>query len=86
MAHPPDSCARCSALRRATMDTAERPVSSLTFLDFNRLLRLGEHAGLDDSPAERQVWSDLHGVRDIEARLPGDGSESTAEITLSIAP
>jgi hypothetical protein len=57
-------------------------VSSLLFLDFSRLLTLGEATGLSDSSAYRAAKADLQRVRAIGAATSGNDSESTAEISL----
>ncbi|HEY6763078.1 MAG TPA: hypothetical protein VI318_26485 [Baekduia sp.] len=57
-------------------------VSSLLFLDFSRLLTLGEATGLSDSSAYRAAKADLERVRAIGAATSGNDSESTAEISL----
>ncbi|MET0254759.1 MAG: hypothetical protein ABW193_03145, partial [Luteibacter sp.] len=57
-------------------------VSSLLFLDFSRLLTLGEATGLSDSSAYKSAKADLQKVRAIGAVTSGDDSESTAEISL----
>jgi hypothetical protein len=59
-------------------------VSSLTFLDFSRLLTLGEQTGLGSSPAYQAAKGDLDKVRAIGAHTSGNDSESTAEISLLI--
>jgi hypothetical protein len=59
-------------------------VSSLLFLDFTELLRLGEQTGLGDSRAYQSVRDDLQKVRAVGAWSSGSGDESTAEINLSI--
>jgi hypothetical protein len=64
-------------------DTPSR-VSSLLFLDFTELLRLGEQTGLGDSRAYQSVREDLQKVRAVGAWSSGAGDESTAEINLSI--
>jgi hypothetical protein len=57
-------------------------VSSLLFLDFSRLLTLGEQTGLGDSSAYQAAKADLQKVRAIGASTSGNSSESTAEISL----
>jgi hypothetical protein len=57
-------------------------VSSLLFLDFSRLLTLGEATGLTGSSAYRAAKADLQKVRAIGAVTSGNDSESTAEISL----
>ena len=59
-------------------------VSSLIFLDFSRLLTLGEQTGLGSSPAYQAAKGDLDKVRAIGAHTSGNDSESTAEISLLI--
>lgn len=59
--------------------------TSVVFLDFSRLLRLGEQTGLDTSRAYRQVADDLARIGAIGARSSGNDSESTAEISLLIS-
>jgi hypothetical protein len=61
-------------------------VSSLLFLDFSRLLTLGEATGLSDSSAYRAAKADLQRVRAIGAATSGNDSESTAEIALLLTP
>jgi hypothetical protein len=60
------------------------PITSLVFLDFSQLLRLGEQTGLNQSRAYLGVKDDLQKVRAIGARSQSGDGESTAEITLSI--
>jgi hypothetical protein len=59
-------------------------VTSVLFLDFTELLRLGEQTGLGDSRAYQAVRDDLQKVRAVGAWSSGAGDESTAEINLSI--
>jgi hypothetical protein len=59
-------------------------VSSLLFLDFRRLLTLGEQTGLANSSAYQGAKADLQKVRAIGAHTSGNDSESTAEIDLLI--
>jgi hypothetical protein len=59
-------------------------VSSLLFLDFTELLRLGEQTGLGDSRAYQSVKDDLQKVRAVGVWSSGSGDESNAEIHLSI--
>jgi hypothetical protein len=61
-------------------------LSSLLFLDFSRLLTLGEETGLSASSAYRSAKADLQKVRVIGASTSGTSSESTAEISLLIKP
>jgi hypothetical protein len=61
-------------------------VSSLLFLDFSRLLELGEATGLSGSSAYQAAKADLQKVRAIGASTSGNDSESTAEISLLVTP
>jgi hypothetical protein len=70
---------------RATVGTASGPVTSVVFLDFSQLLRLGEQTGLNDSRAYQAVKDDLHKVRAVGARATGSGDESTVELLLEIS-
>ena len=65
-----------------TVGNHPESVSSLLFLDFSRLLTLGEATGLSDSSAYRAAKADLQKVRAIGAATSGNSSESTAEISL----
>jgi hypothetical protein len=65
-----------------TVGNHPESVSSLLFLNFSRLLTLGEATGLSDSSAYRAAKADLHKVRAIGAATSGNSSESTAEISL----
>jgi hypothetical protein len=69
---------------KTVADDAPGKVSSLLFLDFTELLRLGEQTGLGDSRAYQSVRDDLRKVRAVGAWSSGSGDESTAEINLSI--
>ncbi len=62
----------------------ENPVTSLVFLDFNQLLRLGEQTGLNDSASYLAVKDDLQKLKSVSARSSSDGDESTVELFLSI--
>ncbi len=73
-----------AGLLREVLSDARSNVTSLVFLDFNRLLRLAEQTGLNESRAYLRVRQDLRHIRAIGAHVSGDGSESTAEILLSI--
>jgi hypothetical protein len=59
-------------------------LGSLLFLDFTRLLKLGEATGLGDSSAYQAAKGDLTRVQAIGASTTGNDSESTAEISLLI--
>ncbi len=59
-------------------------LSSLLFLDFTRLLTLGEATGLGDSSAYQAAKGDLDKIQAIGASTTGNDSESTAEISLLV--
>jgi hypothetical protein len=61
-------------------------VSSLLFLDFSRLLTLGEQTGLGSSSAFQGAKADLEKVQAVGAGTSGNDSESNAEISLLITP
>jgi hypothetical protein len=71
---------------RQSVGNHPETVSSLLFLDFTKLLSLGEQTGLRDLPAYQAARADLQKVRAIGAHTSGDASESTAEISLLITP
>jgi hypothetical protein len=61
-------------------------LGSLLFLNFTRLLKLGEATGLGDSSAYKAARADLTRVQAIGASTTGNDSESTAEISLLVTP
>lgn len=69
---------------KAVLANHPTSVSSLVFLDFSQLLRLGEQTGLNDSQAFLKVKQDLQRVRAIGGSSTGGNDDSTAEIHLSI--
>ncbi|MCW3014042.1 MAG: hypothetical protein JWO02_1134 [Solirubrobacterales bacterium] len=69
---------------RVSMGNTQKPVSSLVFLDFNQLLRLGEQTGLNDSKQYLAVKDDLQRLKSVSARSSSDGDESTVELFLSL--
>lgn len=69
---------------RKTVGNHPESLSSLLFLNFTRLLRLGEATGLGDSSAYQAARDDLNRVRAIGASTTGNDSESTAEISLLV--
>jgi hypothetical protein len=71
------------AWRQAAPNT-EKPVTSLVFLDFNQLLRLGEQTGLNDSSAYLAVKDDLQKLKSVSSRSSSEGDESTVELFLSV--
>ncbi len=79
-----DGLARDEDYRAVAQGAEEERPSSLVFLDFSQLLRLGEQTGLDDSKAYLAVKKDLQRVRAVGARSSTRGRQSTSEILLSI--
>jgi hypothetical protein len=71
---------------RKSVGNHPESVSSLLFLDFSKLLQLGEQTGLDASRSYQAAKGDLQKVRAIGAQTSGNDSESTAEISLLITP
>ena len=65
---------------RSVVGSTSGRLSSLVFLDFDQLLRLGEQTGLNDSRAYQAVREDLRQVRAVGARSAGRGGDTTAEI------
>ncbi len=59
-------------------------VTSLVFLDFRALLRLGEQTGLADNRAYQRVRRDLARVRAVGATSSGDAEHTTLQIELEI--
>lgn len=70
---------------KATLGDRPSKVTSLVFLDFSQLLRLGERTGLNGSPAYRRLRSDLKRIRAVGAAAAGGDNESTTEIFLQIS-
>lgn len=68
---------------RAAVGKTSNPVSSLGFLDFNQLLRLGEQTGLDKNRAYLAAKDDLQKLRSVGVRSSTEGDESTVELFLS---
>jgi hypothetical protein len=69
---------------QAVVGDPKQPVTSLVFLDFSQLLRLGEQTGLNDSRAYLAVKPDLSKVRAVGARSTGAEADTTSEITVQI--
>ncbi len=69
---------------RSVLGERPKQVSSLLFLDFSELLRLGEQTGLGSSRAYQRVRQDLAKVRAVGATSSGAADETTAHLELSI--
>lgn len=68
----------------AVLPAWEEPVTSIVFLDFSQLLRLGEQTGLNDSREYLAVKPDLDRVRSVGASSTGTGEDTSTEIRISI--
>jgi Protein of unknown function (DUF3352) len=68
----------------AVVGDPENPVTSVVFLDFSQLLRLGEQTGLNDSRAYLAVKGDLSKVRSLGASSTGNGEDPNTEILFQI--
>jgi hypothetical protein len=71
---------------RTTVGSRQGPVTSVVFLDFNRLLSLGEQTGLGKSTDFQRYKPDLDKVSALGARSSSKGSTSTAEISVLTTP
>lgn len=68
----------------AVLGDLDEPVTSIVFLDFSQLLRLGEQTGLDDSRAYLAVKGDLDRVRSVGASSTGTGEDTSTEMRIAI--
>lgn len=73
-----------AAAYKAVLGGRPEKVSSIAFLDFSKLLRLGEQTGLDANRAYQRVRRDLARVRAVGATSTGDADETTVQLELSI--
>jgi hypothetical protein len=69
---------------RSTIRNTPNRVTSLLFLDFSQLLRLGEQTGLNKNKAYLAVKSDLQKIKAVGVHTSSASDESTAELDLSI--
>jgi len=69
---------------RATLGDRPKQVTSLVFLDFSQLLRLGERTGLNDSRSYLAIREDLERIRAVGAAASGGNDESTTELSIQI--
>jgi hypothetical protein len=72
------------ATYKATLPSQPQQVSSLVFLDFSRLLRLGEQMGLTSGSRIRELLPDLSKVRAIGLRSTRGSDGTSTELTLEI--
>jgi hypothetical protein len=70
---------------QAVLGSRPKRVSSLVFLDFSQLLRLGEQTGLTDSQAYLAVREDLSHIKAIGSAASSQGNESTVELLFQIS-
>jgi hypothetical protein len=68
----------------ATLGDRPSKVTSLVFLDFSQLLRLGERTGLSDSRSYLAAREDLRKVKAVGAAASGGETESTTELSIQI--
>lgn len=83
-ARDPDPPLSDSEIYRKAVGDSENGVSSLLFLDFTQLLRLGEQTGLRDNREYLAVAPDLERVRAVGVRSTTEEGASTSEIHLLI--
>jgi hypothetical protein len=67
-----------------TTATGGKPVMSIGFLDFQRLLRVVGAPGLADRPAYAAVEGDLAAIRAVGMVSRASGGDTTASIDLWI--
>lgn len=67
-----------------TLANRPDPLTSLVFLDFSQLLRLGEQTGLTASARFRAIGPDLEKVRAIGLTSTSGKTDSTAELSVQI--
>jgi hypothetical protein len=83
-ARDPDGGIGESEAYDAVVGDPEDPVTSVVFLDFSQLLRLGEQTGLNDSRQYLAVKADLSKVRSVGASSTGSGEDPNTEILFQI--
>jgi hypothetical protein len=69
---------------QTTLGDRPRSVTSLVFLDFRQLLRLGERTGLNDSRSYVAIKPDLEKIAAVGAAATGGETESTTELLIQI--
>lgn len=69
---------------KATLGDRPKKVSSLVFLDFSQLLKLGEQTGLTDSQSYLAIREDLSHIKALGAATTSRKTESTAELSVQI--
>ncbi|MBJ7332860.1 MAG: DUF3352 domain-containing protein, partial [Solirubrobacteraceae bacterium] len=83
-AKDPDPPLAGTDIFQKTIGDSANEVSSLLFLDFTQLLRLGEQAGLRDNRAYLAIAPDLQRVRAVGVSSTAEEGASNAEIFLLI--
>lgn len=83
-AKDPDPSLATSEIFRKAVGDPGNDVSSLLFLDFTQLLRLGEQTGLRDSRDYLAVAPDLEKIRAVGVSSTAEEGASTSEIHLLI--
>lgn len=69
---------------RSTLGASPERVTSLLFLDFSQLLRLGDQTGLTRSAGYRALRPDLEKIRAVGLRSRSGKADSTAELFLQV--
>jgi hypothetical protein len=69
---------------KATLSDRPHRLSSLVFLDFSRLLALGEQMGLAGGARTRELLPDLSKIRAIGVSSTSRGNDTTTELSLKI--
>lgn len=69
---------------QAVLGDRPQAVTSLVFLDFSQLLRLGERTGLNDSRSYLAIREDLNKVKAVGAAASGGDTESNTELLIQI--
>jgi hypothetical protein len=69
---------------KATLSHRPDRLSSLVFLDFSRLLALGEQMGLASGARTRELLPDLSKIRAIGVSSTSRGNDTTTELSLEI--
>lgn len=83
-AKDPDPSLADTEIFKKTVGDSDNGVSSLLFLDFTQLLRLGEQTGLRDSREYLAVASDLERIRAVSVSSTAEEGAATSEIFLLI--
>jgi len=74
-----------TAAYKTTLGDRPGKITSLVFLDFSQLLRLGERTGLSTSRSYQRLRSDLKRIKAVGAAASGGENDSTTELFLQIS-